>query len=142
LQQASFVKFVIDNIWLIVAMVVSGAVLIWPELRKLIGGSDELGTLQIVQLINHKNAIVLDVREGAEYAQGHIPNAKHIPLSELDKRVKELDKFKQRPIIVSCQAGTRSASASRILKKHQFGAVYLLKGGIGAWQQANLPVEK
>jgi rhodanese-related sulfurtransferase len=137
------VKFVIDNIWLIIAMVVSGAVLIWPELRKLTGGGgNELGTLQIVQLINHKNAIVLDVREGAEYAQGHIPNAKHIPLGELEKRVKELERFKQRPIIVSCQVGTRSASASRILQKHQFGAVYLLKGGIGAWQQANLPVEK
>jgi rhodanese-related sulfurtransferase len=136
------VKFVIDNIWLIVAMIVSGAILIWPEVRKLMGAQSELGTLQTIQLMNQKNAIVLDVRENGEYSAGHIPNSRHIPLSELERRLNELEKFKQRPIIVNCQTGMRSGNATRILKKHQFATVYQLKGGIGAWQQANLPLEK
>jgi rhodanese-related sulfurtransferase len=136
------VKFIIENIWLIAAMILSGGFLLWPELRRLSGASNELGTLQATQLINQRNALVLDVREANETEIGRIPNAKHIPLSELPNRLKELEKYKAKPIVVHCRSGMRSASATRLLKKEGFTEVYQLKGGINAWQQASLPLAK
>ena len=135
-------KFVIDNWYLVVAMLISGGYLIWPEIQKLLGASAEVGTLEAVQLINQKNAVVLDVREAAEYAAGRIANAKQIPLSQLASKLKELEKFKQKPIIVACRAGMRSSGACKLLKQNEFTQVYQLKGGLTAWQQANLPLEK
>jgi rhodanese-related sulfurtransferase len=136
------VKFVIENWYLVVAMIVSGGFLVWPELQKLLGASSEVGTLQAVQMINQKNAVILDVREAAEYTAGRIANAKQIPLSQLSAKLKDLEKFKEKPIIVACRAGLRSAGACKLLKNNAFNHVYQLKGGLTAWQQANLPLEK
>ncbi len=135
-------KFVIENWYLVVAMVVSGAYLLWPQMQKLLGASVEVGTLEAVQLINQKNAVILDVREAVEYAAGRIANAKQIPLSQLASKLKELEKFKQKPVIVACRAGMRSGGACKLLKQNEFTQVYQLKGGLTAWQQANLPLEK
>ena len=135
-------KFFIENWYLVVAMIVSGAYLIWPEIQKLLGASAEVGTLEAVQLINQKNAVILDVREATEYSGGRIANAKQIPLSQLATKLKELEKFKEKPIIVACRAGLRSAGAVKVLKQNAFNQVYQLKGGLTAWQQANLPLEK
>jgi rhodanese-related sulfurtransferase len=136
-----FVKFLIDNILLVALMVASGAMLIWPEIQRLISGGREIGTLEATRLING-NALVLDVRDATEYAGGHIPHAKHIPLAELDKRLPEIAKFKDKPVIVSCRTGMRAGGAVRLLQKHQFSQVYQLKGGVAAWQQASLPLER
>jgi rhodanese-related sulfurtransferase len=136
------VKFVIENWYLVVAMIVSGAYLLWPQMQKFFGASVEIGTLEAVQLINQKNAVILDVREAVEYAAGRIANAKQIPLSQLASKLKELEKFKQKPVIVACRAGMRSAGACKLLKQNEFTQVYQLKGGLTAWQQANLPLEK
>ncbi|MEO6024338.1 MAG: rhodanese-like domain-containing protein [Burkholderiales bacterium] len=134
-------KFVIENWWLIAAMAISGGFLLWPEIQKLLGASAEIGTLEAVQMINQKNAIVLDVREIAEYAGGRIVNARQIPMSELESKLKTLEKFKEKPIIVTCKTGLRSAAAIKLLKNNAFNQVYQLKGGLTAWQQANLPLE-
>lgn len=134
-------KFLIDNVWLVLLMVVSGAMLVWPEIQRLMAGGREIGTLEATRLING-NALVLDVRDGNEYAGGHIPNAKHIPLAELDKRLSEIAKYKDKPVIVSCRTGMRAGGALRILQKNQFTQVYQLRGGITAWEQASLPLER
>lgn len=135
-------KFIVEHWYLVVPMILSGAYLLWPEIQKMMGASAELGTLEAVQLINQKNAVVLDVREATEYASGRIANAKQIPLSQLASKLKELEKFKEKPIIVACRAGMRSAGAVKVLKQNAFNQVYQLKGGLTAWQQANLPLEK
>ena len=140
--RGSLVKFVIEHWYLVVPMIVSGGYLLWPEIQKMLGAGSELGTLEAVQLINQKNAVILDVREATEYAGGRIANAKQIPLSQLASKLKDLEKFKEKPIIVACRAGLRSASACKILKENAFNQVYQLKGGLTAWQQANLPLEK
>jgi rhodanese-related sulfurtransferase len=82
------------------------------------------------------------VRDAAEYASGHIPNARHVPVAEIEKRLKELEKFKSRPIVVSCRSGNRAAAACAVLKKNGFQEAFPLKGGILGWQQAALPIEK
>ncbi|MET0216418.1 MAG: rhodanese-like domain-containing protein [Burkholderiales bacterium] len=135
-------QFVQTNIWLILIAVVSGGMLVWPAIRHVVGGSHEVSTLEATQLINRRDAIVVDVREPGEYANGHIPGAKHIPLANLAARLKELEKFKQRPIVVTCAGGNRSGTAIGILRKGGFNEAVNLKGGIAAWQQASLPLEK
>jgi len=135
-------QFVQTNIWLILIAVASGAMLVWPAVSRLLQGGEEVGTFEATQLINRRDAIVLDVREPAEYAAGHLPHARHIPLGQLASRIKELDKFKERPIVITCASGNRSGSALGVLKKNGFKEVVNLKGGIAAWQQASLPLEK
>jgi rhodanese-related sulfurtransferase len=137
IQKSSF------NMMLFGAAMASGAMLLWSVLVKAAGrGAKEVDTIAAVQLINRRDALVLDVRDGGEYAQGHIPNAKHIPMGELPKRVQELEKFKSRPIIINCANGTRSADAFKLLKEQGFAEAVVLKGGLGAWQQASMPVDK
>ncbi len=135
-------KFVLSNIWLVMAAIVSGAVLVWPLVNRRLSGVPEVGALQAVQMLNRKDAVMIDVREPGEFHSGHAPNAKNIPSGELEKRIGELEKFKSRPLVVVCQTGSRSHVATAILKKAGFGEVVVLGGGMGAWQQANMPTEK
>jgi rhodanese-related sulfurtransferase len=135
-------QFVQTNIWLILIAVASGGMLVWPTIRRAVQGGGEVGTLEATQLINRRDAVILDVREVADYTAGHLPNAKHIPLAQLESRLKELEKFKERPIVITCASGNRSGSALSLLKKNGFKEPVNLKGGIASWQQAGLPLEK
>ena len=130
------------NFFLAVVAVVSGAMLLAPFVSRLFSPGRGVSALQAVQLINRRDAVIVDVRDDAEFAAGHIPNARHIPLAQLGERLKELERYKSRPIVVSCRSGTRSASASSILQKHGFSEVFSLSGGVAAWEQASMPVEK
>jgi len=135
------VKFVMDNIFLVAVAVVSGAMLLWPLLRRGAGGPS-VNTLEATQLINRQDALVLDVREQAEFAQGHILNARGLPLSQLETRVGDIEKFKDKPVIVYCATDNRSTSAVAALKKRGFTNAVSLSGEFAAWQQAGLPVQK
>lgn len=135
-------EFLLNNIALVALFLASGALLVWPELSRFAGGADSVGTLEATRLMNQPGALVLDVREGTEFAAGHLPRARHIPLGELARRVDEIAKFKDKPVIVTCRSGARSGSACRTLKNAGFTKVYNLKGGVPAWEQASLPVEK
>lgn len=132
--------FVQNNIVLIMIVVVSGSFLLWELLSRSSG--KEVGTLIAVQLINYKNALVLDVREESEYDAGHIANSKHIPADKIKDRMQELEKFKDKPIVVIYKSGVRSGAASSILHAHGFPHVHNLAGGIDTWTQANLPIVK
>lgn len=134
-------KFVIDNIYLVVVALVSGGMLVWPLLRKS-GGGPRVSATDAVQLINRHDAVIVDIREPNEYAVSHIINSRNVPLKELDSRVKELARFKEKPVIVTCDTGNRSRGGVAALKKLGFTQVYNLTGGLGAWQQAGLPTEK
>jgi rhodanese-related sulfurtransferase len=136
------VRFVLNNIWLVLAAIVSGSILVWPLINRRLSGVPEVGAMQAVHLLNRKDAVMIDVREPAEFNSGHAPNARNIPLAQLDKRIGELEKFKHRPAVIVCQNGGRSHSATTALKKAGFAEVVVLAGGFGAWQQANMPVEK
>ena len=119
----------------------SGSMLAWSFIGNKLSGVDEADALKATRLYND-DALVLDVREDKEYAAGHIPKARHIPLGQLAGRLQELDKFKSKPILVTCRSGQRSARACSMLKKAGFETVYNQAGGIIAWERANLPVTK
>ncbi len=136
------VEFIQSNLLLVAIFVASGAVLVWPEIARLLGASNEIGTLEATRLLNQATTLVLDVREPQEFASGHLPRARHIPLGELPKRLGEIGKYKEKPVLVTCRSGPRAGAACRMLKRAGFTSVYQLKGGLAAWQQASLPVEK
>jgi rhodanese-related sulfurtransferase len=135
-------EFVMNNLALVALFVASGVMLFWPEIMKLAGGGGaEIGTLEATRLMN-QGSLVLDVRDEKEFASGHLPKARHIPLRELSGRLNEIGKFKEKPVIVVCRGGARSGAACRFLRRSGFSNVFNLKGGVAAWQQASLPVEK
>jgi rhodanese-related sulfurtransferase len=134
-------KFVTENIFLIAIAFVSGGMLVWPLVRRGAGGAS-VNTFQATLLMNKKDSLVLDVRDAAEFAQGHILNARNIPLDELEGRLKEIERYKEKPVIIACAVGNRSGSAAGVLRKHGFTEVVNLSGGIAAWRQAGLPTEK
>lgn len=132
-----------NNLALVALFLASGAMLVWPELSRLVGaGGQEIGTLEATRLMNQGGVLVLDVRDEKEFAEGHLPKARHIPVRELSTRLAEIAKFKAKPVIVTCKSGPRAAAACRLLRQSGFATVYQLRGGLGAWQQASLPVEK
>jgi rhodanese-related sulfurtransferase len=134
-------QFLHDN-WMLASLALaSGTMLIWSFIGGKLSGIDEADTLKATRLYND-DALVLDVREDKEFAAGHIPKAKHIPLGQLKGRLNELDKFKGKPVLVTCRSGQRSARACSMLKKAGFETVYNQAGGIIAWERANLPVTK
>jgi len=135
------VDFILNNIWLVLTAVISGGMLLWPLIAQKSGGAS-VSTLEATQLINHKDALVLDVRSGDEFARGHILNARSVPTAQLAGRLPELQKFKSRPLIVSCQNGTAAGAACAALRNDGFSEVYVLTGGVSAWEQAGLPVTK
>ena len=135
-------KFLQDNILLIAVAFVSGAMLLWPYVRRATRGPG-VSPSQATQLINREDAVVLDVREPGEYDAGHILGAKNAPLSRIDAKGAELaGKRKDRPLILYCDSGNRSGKAAAALKAQGYTKVLNLAGGLGAWQQAGLPVEK
>lgn len=135
-------KFLSENVLLIGLFLGSGVMLLWPLLKRGAGGAASVTPSEAVLLINRSNAVVLDVRDEAEFSSGHINDAKHIPLAQLSDRIKELQKSKDKPVLVNCQAGARSAKACDILRKSGFTQVHNLQGGLNAWVQAKLPVVK
>ena len=102
----------------------------------------QLSPVEATLLINREDALVIDIRNQGEYAQGHIPNARHIPLGDLERRKGELDKMKTHPIIVCCASGTRSNSAIDTLRKAGFEKLFNVRGGIFEWEKAGYPVSR
>ncbi len=135
-------EFFKENVLLIGLALGSGFMLLLPAFKKGAGGVPNLNTTEAINLINRNNALVLDVRDDAEFASGHIVDAKHIPLAKLAERLNELNKYKDKPILVNCQRGMRSAKACDILRKAEFKQVNNLQGGLEAWLAAKLPVVK
>ena len=135
-------QFIINNMLPISIALLSGAMLFWSMFGNRIRGIKQVDCSAALQLLNHKNALLLDVREEGEYKAGHILNSTLIPLNKLNERIGELEKYREQPIVVVCRSGNRSGTACAALGKRGFTQVYNLAGGVTAWQKANLPLEK
>ncbi len=132
-------KFVTENILLIIIAFVSGGMLLWPSIARRSAGP-VLDTLAATRLINDKGALIIDVRSNAEFSAGHLPAARNIPLEDIDKRSAEIPEGK--PLLVVCATGNRSGRATGQLLKAGRADVFNLDGGLQAWRQAGLPVVK
>lgn len=105
-----------------------------------LGNKSIISPLEATLKINRDDAVVIDIREQGEYAQGHIPNARHIPVGELERRMPELEKLKPAPIILCCATGSRSRGATTKLQKAGFDQIFNLKGGLAEWEKAGNPL--
>ena len=93
-----------------------------------------------IALMDEKNLTILDVREAKERKAGYIDKDTHIPLSQVKNQLDSLDNSKK--ILVYCRSGSRSSHIAGLLTRNNFEQVYNLKGGMLAWQRANLPIKK
>ncbi|HEY6897662.1 MAG TPA: rhodanese-like domain-containing protein [Rhodocyclaceae bacterium] len=133
------IEFLQQNLMLVAIAVASGAMLAWSFISEG-GGKGGISVADATLKINREDALVLDVREPDEWSKGHIPNARHIALGQLEKRLHEIEKFKEKPVVVCCASGVRSAKAGDTLRKAGFAQVFSLNGGVSAWGEANLPL--
>ena len=135
------VKFLIDNWMLISIALASGGMLMWP----LVAGSLNAGALTAsgaVKLINREKAVVIDVRDAAEFATGHISGAKNVPVAQLEEKLPGAVKNKALPLILVCATGARASRAAAVAKKLGYAQAQALGGGLKSWKDATLPVEK
>jgi len=125
--------------WMIALVALtSGLALLWPVIGK--GGG--VGPAHAVLMMNRDKAVVIDVCEPAEFAQGHILGSRNVPLGQLETQLSQAVKNKATPLILICQSGVRSGRAVAVARKLGYEKVHSLSGGLKAWQAAHLPVEK
>ena len=139
MQVSQLIAFVGNHWYLFVALAVISGLLAYTLIVGERGSVDPLGA---TEMINHQDAAVIDVRAAADFAQGHIINALNIPMNGFKNQMAVLSKYKGKPIVVNCRSGAQSSLACRQLRKEGFEEVFNLKGGIMAWQAANLPVTR
>ena len=133
-------KFLLENWVLVLAALTSGGLLLWPSLARS-GGGGSVGTSEAVRLINREKAVLIDVSEPDEFARGHAAGARNVPLNSL-QGAKELPSNKQLPLVLMCSTGARAARAADQLRKLGHERAIALAGGLKAWRDANLPLEK
>ena len=134
-------KFLIDN-WMLIAIVLgAGGGLLWPMLASN-AGAGALTANGAVQRINRDKAVVVDVREVDEFATGHIAAAKNLPVGQLEAKLAAAVKNKSLPLILVCATGARANKALATAKKLGYAQAEVLSGGLKAWKEANLPIEK
>lgn len=133
-------KFLIDNWALLSVALLSGGMLLWPVIAG--GTASGLAPAAAVNLINREKAVVVDVGEPQEFAAGHVVGARNVPLSQLKERLPETAKNKALPVLLVCASGMRAKSALAIARGLGYEKAAILAGGLRAWKEANLPVEK
>ena len=133
-------KFLLDQWLLVLAAVTSGAFLFLPVLNRGTHGGRVTAT-EAVRLINREKAVLIDVSEPAEFAAGHAVGSRSVPLGALETST-ALPKNKALPVVVLCASGARASRAAATLKKQGYENAHALAGGLAAWREANLPLEK
>jgi rhodanese-related sulfurtransferase len=134
------VKFFIDNWHLFAVAFASGAMLLWPVIQG--AATSGLSAAAAVLLINREKAVVVDVSEKEEFALGHVGGARNVPVAEFEQRLPEVVKNKALPVILVCPNGARANRTLALAKKLGYEKAQVLAGGLKAWKEANLPVEK
>ena len=135
-------EFIVNHPVLVTLFIAITLMLFWNLFGSAVSGIKQLSPAEATRMINHENAVLLDVRSTNDYKNGHILNSRNIPEAELSSRQEELEKFKKQAIIICCEHGNISEKAAKILTASGFEMVYSLKGGLGSWRQANLPVTR
>ncbi|MES9964727.1 MAG: rhodanese-like domain-containing protein [Candidatus Sedimenticola sp. 20ELBAFRAG] len=134
------IEFAGNHLMLVVALFAVLALLIQNLMAS--SGKFSVQPAGATELINREDAVVVDVRPMNDFANGHIINALNIPTNALKNQLSQLEKDKDKPIIVACRSGAQSSAACRMLRKEGFEKVYNLHGGMLAWENAKLPVSR
>lgn len=135
-------SFIAGQWYLFLALIVILGLLFVNLTKTRLLGFREVKPAEAVQLINHEDALVVDTRDDEAYAKGHIVNAINLPFAALEDRIRELDEYRDRAVIVCCANGRKSAHAGAILRGNGFRTVYKLSGGLMAWESAGFPLNR
>ena len=135
-------EFIANHLILVSLFVAILALLLWNIFGSSLSGLSKIGPAEVTRLMNHEKALLLDLRNAADFSTGHILSARNIPAAELEGRQKELQKHKKNPIILCCNRDSDGIKAGRILKFAGYEKLYSLKGGLESWRNANLPVAR
>jgi rhodanese-related sulfurtransferase len=136
-----FTDFVIENWYLFALLVVIIGMLIAEPIIRQASGVKSVSVLEMPQLTRDKS-IIVDVSEPVDYKKSHIPDAVNIPAKSLSKDPKPIEKHKNKNVILVCRMGNKSQSVAKQLLKNGFEKVYVVSGGMAAWQKENLPVKR
>lgn len=131
--------FIVQNWMLASAWVAALAMLFWHEASK---GGKTLSPQEVSQRVNRDGAVLVDLRDSAEFRKGHITDSLNIPLAQLASRLGELEKHRQQPIVLVCRYGQSAGAAGKQLRAAGFADVVRLRGGISEWQAQQLPLVK
>lgn len=137
-----YIEFISNHFLLSAALVFVSFMLFQDLYETTFKKYDTLSPLLAVTKMNSHDAIIVDIREPHEYIKGHIENAINIPAEKFSEQANTLDKYKNQPIIVVCQTGSRSVTACNTLTKTNFEQVLNIKGGMQSWEDSNLPINK
>jgi rhodanese-related sulfurtransferase len=139
-SEPTYMEFMQQNVLLVCIWAGVGMALIASLFREFTAKYKGIDPQDLVLLMNRDEVQIVDVGAQNDYQSSHIQSAKHIILSQIEARGKELDKTK--PVAVYCRTGLISPQAANMLKGQGFATVYLLKGGLAAWQEQHLPTSK
>jgi rhodanese-related sulfurtransferase len=137
-----YIEFVTNHWILFIALVAVTFFLIQDLLESVLQKFESISPMLAVAKMNSADIVIIDVREIDEFVKGHIENAKNIPASKFSDKITELEKYKNSPILVVCQTGTRSTQACRQLIKAGFENIFHMKGGMQSWEDNKLPISK
>ncbi len=116
--------------------------IVFNEISGLFRGYKGLRPAELTGLVNRDNALVVDLRPFADFDKGHIAGAKNVLMAQFDPENAQLRSAKSLPVVLVCKTGQSAGTAAKRLRKAGFEKVYVLDGGIAAWQQADLPLVK
>lgn len=136
---SQIIEFIGNHTLLFVAFFMTLGMLVYTEYMRISSANTALTPYDATQKMNEGNAIILDVRNESEYKTGHLLNSRSMPVNNLAERMHEIDKFKDKEVVVYCDNGMRSSRAIAKLKKSGFTQLFSLAGGLVAWEKANLP---
>ncbi len=125
----TYLEFAGNHPLLVSALAFSFFLLVFTVLRRKAAGLINVEPPEAVKLIN-ADAKVIDLRSADAFARGHIVNAKNIPFDELQANTDKIDKYKSKPVIAVCDAGTTSTKAVEFFRNQGVESVYSLKGGM------------
>ena len=125
---------------LVGGFVVVLGLLLWTEVQRRLRGIPELAPAQAIPWINDPDAVIIDVSPVADFNKGHIVNARNMPASRLADPDAEVQKLRDRKLLVVCKSGQTAVSAAQSLRKMGARQVAVLKGGMGQWRSEQFPV--
>lgn len=137
-----FPEFIANHLFLFSLLAGILMLLLWNLFGTVLSGIKEVVPMEATRMLNHEQAVMLDVRPEADYSGGHILNAINIPADKIAGQQDELKKYRGQPVILCCKNGIDSMRVARVIKQSEFEKVYCLKGGLQTWRSAGLPLAR
>ncbi|MCO4837926.1 MAG: rhodanese-like domain-containing protein [Oceanospirillaceae bacterium] len=132
-----YIEFAINHWEMVLALLLALTVLVVTEKRK---AAPSVSPQQATVLANGEGALLLDIRTPADFNAGRVIGSKNIPFADLTKRMSELEKHKNKPIVIICKTGQTASGAANLLKKAEYTNVSRMTGGMAEWTGQNLPL--